>query len=692
MSLVTEYPLWFVLFCLLLGGLYAFSLYSNSKKQEFSVNLIRVLSLLRFLLISILAFLLLSPLIKTVIKEQEKPIIIIATDNSQSVLINKDSAYYAGKFKDDLKRFSEQLSQKYTVKEYLFGSEVKESGSPEFTDPSTNFTTLFRDIRTKTLNRNVGAMVVISDGLYNQGNSPLNITQDFRFPLYTVALGDTTLNRDLFFGKVMYNKATFLGNKFPIEITIRSSRLTGSRSKVNLVHKGKTLFSKELFINSNNYSETIPVLLDAVETGIQHYTIKLEPVEGEISRINNVSEVYIEVLEGKEKVLLYADAPHPDISAIRQAIESSLNFELKIAYPGDLNVNPSEFDIIILHQLPSTRNNVDQILAIANAKAIPVMYILGGNSQTSAFNILKQGIQILSDKPVFSEMQASQNDFSLFTINEETRKLLNDFPPLYGPFGEIKQQNGVDVLFYQQINGVSTDRPLFLFGQDLYKKFAVIGGEGLWRWRMANYNITGNFMAFDEILTKSLQYLSVKVNKSFFRIIHQSNYSENEPVTIRAEVYNKSYELITEPDVEIVIKNEEGTSFPYSFAKSGNSYLLNTGILPGGSYTFLAKTKVGNDVYQQAGSFTVSVVNLETYTASADHNLMYNLAAQHNGKMVLPDALDELAKAINARDDIKTISYSHKSYTELLNMYWVMILLLLLVGAEWFLRKRAGSY
>lgn len=692
MSIVTEYPLWFLLFCLLLGGLYAYSLYAGSGKKEFSPLLVRVMAAIRFVLVSLLAFFLLSPLIKTVVRETEKPVILLAVDNSQSILINKDSAYYAGKFKSELKQFTEELSKKYEVRSYLFGKDIEESDAPDFTETVTDFSTMLKEIRTRSMNRNIGAMIVLSDGLYNKGSNPLNSTRDFRFPVYTVALGDTNLNRDLFFGKVQYNKATFLGNKFPVEISLRASRLQNSRSRLELTHRGKSVYSREIFINSGNYSENISVLLDARETGMQHYRLNLEPVEGEISTLNNVRDIYIEVLDGKEKVLLYADAPHPDISAIRQAIESSLNFELRIAFAGESDTLPSDYDILILHQLPSVRNGADPVLSKATARGIPVWYILGESSQTKSFNLLKQGIQILSDKPVFTEMEPVYADFSLFTLTEDTKKLMGEFPPLVGPFGEFRQQNGLDVLAFQQINGVKTDRPLFVFGQDPQKKFAVLAGEGLWKWRITNYNSASNFVAFDEIVTKTLQYLSVKANKSFFRIIHEQNYAENEPVLIRAEVYNKSYELITDPEVEFTLKNEEGKSFPYAFTKSDQGYSLNLGILPGGAYQFLARTKSGNEVYQQAGSFTVSLMNLETFSTSADHNLMHLLATKHNGTMVLPAEMLKLAEVINSRDDIKTIRYSHKNYTELLNLYWVMILLLLLPALEWFLRKRAGSY
>lgn len=693
MSLVTEYPLWFLFFCLLLGGLYAYVLYYSDKKLEFSSTLNRILASLRFVLISFIAFLLLSPLFKSIVKEHEKPVIIVAVDNTLSILINKDSAYYATKFKDDFENFRNLISKKYEVKSFLFGEEINESDNISFNEKATNFSSLFREIRNRTFNRNIGAMVVVSDGLYNQGNNPVNISHDFRFPIYTVALGDTSLNRDLFFGKALFNKAAFLGNKFPVEVTVRANQLKNQRSVLTLRHKGKILFKRDIYINSDKYSESVKILIDASETGIQHYSLSLDELDGEISKVNNVRDIYIEILEGKEKVLIYADAPHPDLSALRQSLESSLSFEADIAYPGELKGKIEEYDIIILHQLPSGKNSVDNILNIANAKNIPVMYILGGNVLTPSFNNLKQGVQIVSSKNVYSEMQPSlSGEFSLFTINEETMKLIDEFPPLYGPFGDIKQQNSTDILFFQKINGVETNRPLFIFGQDLNKKFAIIAGEGLWKWRMANYNLTNNFDAFNEIIIKSLQYLSVKVNKSFFRLKYENNYSENEPVIFGAEVYNKSYELITDPEVEVTLQNEEGKSFPFSFTKSGNTYNLNAGIFPAGSYKFLAKTKVGNDIYQQAGSFSVSALNLETFTSSADHNLLFNLASQHNGKMVLPANLDELAKMINEREDIKTVTYSHKSYTELINIIWVMILLILMVSAEWFLRKRAGSY
>src|SRR5207244_30183 len=94
-QLITEKPLWFILLCLLLGAAYAFVLYGNDTSlNEVHPWLKKMMAVLRFLLVSLLAFLLLSPLIKNISYEKEKPIVIIAQDNSESIVVNKDSAFY----------------------------------------------------------------------------------------------------------------------------------------------------------------------------------------------------------------------------------------------------------------------------------------------------------------------------------------------------------------------------------------------------------------------------------------------------------------------------------------------------------------------------------------------------------------------------------------------------------------------
>ena len=43
-------------------------------------------------------------------------------------------------------------------------------------------------------------------------------------------------------------------------------------------------------------------------------------MQGEVTYSNNVQDIFIEVMDGREKILILAAAPHPDIAAIKQLI------------------------------------------------------------------------------------------------------------------------------------------------------------------------------------------------------------------------------------------------------------------------------------------------------------------------------------------------------------------------------------
>ena len=648
---------------------------------------------LRFVSVTLIAFLLLSPLIKTIRKEFEKPVIIIAQDNSESILINKDSVFYKTVFKDQLSQLKEKLESKFEVKTYLFGASTVESAALSFGEKYTDMAGMLDNIGERYQNRNVGAMVILSDGIFNKGNSPLYSADNLKFPVYTVALGDTSLQKDFLLSKINFNKIAYLGNKFPLEILLKANKLKGQRATIDVSKGNQSVFSKEVNINSERFSETVNLQIEAKETGIQHFVVKITEFEGEINTDNNKRDIFVEVLEGKDKVLILADAPHPDITAIKQALESSYNYEVTTQFTDDFNEPLNKYNLLILHQLPSLKRSISSIIAQASEIGLPILYVLGSNTNFNAFNQMKQGIQVMIDRSGFTDAQpALSNGFALFTLSDATKKISQEFPPLQCPFGTYKSQNANDVLYYQRINGITTERPAVLFSSDFSKKLGVIAGEGIWRWRLSNYQLKNNHEAFDEIITKTVQYLTVKVNKNFFRVFVNNTNFENEPLMFSAEVYNQSYELITDPEVEIVITNEEKKNFPFAFTKSGSSYMLNAGIFPPGTYKYLAKTKVGNKVYQQAGEFSVNMLNLETYNTTADHSLMHNIAAKHKGEMFYPASMDALAEAILKRDDIKTIAYSHKKYTDMINLFYVLLTILAFMSTEWFLRKRAGSY
>ena len=123
-ELILEYPVWYVFLCLLLGGALSYLLYRKTELSEAVPKwIIRLLASLRFLLLSFLAFLLLTPLLKSIIREVEKPIIVIATDNSESIKLGVDSVDLKA-FDNKINATIKSLSEQFEIKELTFGDEV----------------------------------------------------------------------------------------------------------------------------------------------------------------------------------------------------------------------------------------------------------------------------------------------------------------------------------------------------------------------------------------------------------------------------------------------------------------------------------------------------------------------------------------------------------------------------------------
>ncbi len=656
--------------------------------DEVSPWIIRAMALFRFIVVTLICILLLSPLVRTISRQVEKPIVIIAQDNSESLVLSKDSSYYRKEYKEALSKLAEELAEKYEIRTYTFGDKISEGLNMLFSEKQTDMSGLFEEIQSRYAHRNVGAVVIASDGLYNKGSNPIYSSQKLKLPIYTIALGDTTVRKDISIAKVEHNRLAYLGNTFPLQIVVNATELKGKSSLLTVSKGNATVFSQKIDVNSNTFSTTVAIQLDAKETGLQRYRVKVAELEEEFNTRNNVRDVFIDVLDNRQKILILAEAPHPDVAAIRQSLESSQAYEVESYTIDDFDKPLKQYSLVILHRLPNPGMGKAPVLTELNNSDIPVLSFSGANAivrgdlEGSTFSS-----KMNESEPVLAEA------FPLFTISENLRKSIADYPAVTCPFGTYEQGNGDNVLLYQRIGVVNTKSPLLSFSQTGGAKVAVFAGEGLWKWRLNDYAVNKNQDAFNELISKTVQYLAVKVDKSFFRVsMAKNNLFENEPVEFNAEVYNDSYELVNDVDVSLEIINAEGKRFPFTFSKTGNAYRLEAGIFPAGDYRYEAGTKIGQKVYKARGEFSITALHLEAAATVADHQLLFQLAQKNGGQMVYPNGLKDLSMLLSKRDDIKPVVYTEKKLDDVINLKWLFFLFLALLAAEWFLRKRNGAY
>lgn len=691
-----SYPIWFVFFCALLAIGYSFLFYKKDTSFEgISKYVIYLMSILRFGVVFSLSLLLLEPLILTENTKVEKPIIVFAQDNSQSILANKDSSYYKEEYQTAIKNLLAELNEKYELKVLTFGSSIRDSLELSFKDKQTDISQLFEEINARFYGRNVGAIIVASDGIFNKGSNPIYANKSIESAsIYTIALGDTSLRKDIVLEKVLHNKVAFLGNDFPIAAVVKGNYYKGATVAISLSKAGKVLATQNVTFDSDVSIKEVQFKVEASGSGQQKYRVELAKKDGELTYLNNTKDVFVEVLNNKQKILLLAASPHPDIAVIQKSLEKNSNYEIITTISSEMKGDVNGYSLVIAHQLPSMVTDDSKWIEKAFESGVPVLFILGEQTNIANFNNLKTGLNLVSPKGTVDVKPSLNSSFVNFTTETSFSNLIGDLPPLQVPFASgYKLSGNSSILLFQKVGSTVTNYPLVAFSELNNKKNGFILGEGIWRWRIQNFIKNNRSTEVDNLMSKMIQFIAQKEDKSKFRVNCFGSFFEDESVTFQAELYNDIFELVNEPEVQIVIYNEEGEEFPAkTFSRTNKSYALNAGQFPPGVYQYKAYTSLNKINYEVKGEFVVKPLNFEFTDVVADHSLLFSLAQNSGGKMMYPSQIKTLTNELMADNNIANVSYSHKTVTDLLKWKWIFFLIISLLSVEWFLRKRNGGY
>ncbi len=697
-NLTFQYPVWYLIFCVLLGAAYALVLYFRDKTfYDQSERLNWIMGAFRFVTITILSMLLLSPLLKSIVTHSQKPVIVLAQDQSESVAASMNEEQ-RDNYRSNFEKLAQQLGNQYDVKQYAFGNEVREAIDFQYNDKVTNLSELLTNVYDLYSNQNLGAIVLATDGIYNEGSNPVYLNSKLTAPIYSIALGDTTIKKDVVLKRVFHNKIAYLGDKFTVQVDVSAQNFAGSNTSLSVfkIEGGNARKMQQVPINidRNDYFTTREIILDANQAGVQRYRIVAESLSGEATNINNAKEIFIDVLDARQKILILANSPHPDITAIRQSIEQNKNYQVDIAFINNLTANVGTYDFVILHQLPSRNNDATNVFNVLQSKNIPHLFIAGMQTNFTRLNQLQNLVRFQIGGSSTNDVQGRiAPGFNSFTISDQLTNELPQFPPLTAPFGEFQVSPGAAVLLYQRIGKVDTRYPLLVLGEEGSAKVGVLCAEGLWKWRLFDFLQNQNHELFNELLGKPVQFLSLKADKRKFRVTPVKNiFNENEPVFFDAELYNDNYELINEPDASISITNGEGKEFDFTFNKTGRSYTLNTGIFPVGNYTYRAAVSYNGQNLAVSGQFSVQPVQVELFETTANHNLLRLMSNKYGGAVVYPNNMSSIVDLIEQKGTVKPVIYETAKTRPVINLKWIFFLLLLLLSGEWFMRRYFGAY
>ena len=695
-----QYPTWYLIFCLAAGIAAALFLYRRDTTFADQPRLLRyIMAFLRGLVVTVLCTLLLSPLLKLLQSRAEPPVIVIAQDQSTSVrdaMSREDSTAYF----TELSQLAEKLSTKYEVERIGFGEEVVPTDSWVLHDQASDMGELMTYLQEQYKGQNVGAVILASDGAINRGKNPLYIPTGLKAPMSVIALGDTVMRTDLQVRDVFHNSIAYLGDKFTVQVDIAAMRLQGSSSVLEVRRiqdqQNELLERVPVQINADSWFETRNFVIEAKQPGVQHYRVQLAQVRNEVTYLNNVRDFFVEVIDGRLKVLLLANSPHPDLAVWKAALLEQKNYEVDIQMASDFSAPKLKgYDLVVLHQLPSAKYLVKDILDEIRKQNLPSIFVLGYQTDLSAFNSAQSLVQVdISGNRTPNDVTMIYNQaFTSFNTSEDLRKKLETFSPLTSPYGEYRASPSAQILAFQRIGRVDTQFPLILLGESGDTRSCVIAGEGMWKWQLYDQLQNGSKEITHELLTQLCQYASTKSDKRKFRVTTPKKlYTELEDISFQAELYNDNYELINTLEVFLKIRNADRQEFDYTFNTSGQAYVLQVGKFPEGNYTYTATADLNGVQQTVDGKFVVQPVQLESITSTADHGLLRQLATQNGGILVHPGGLDQLAEQILANESIKPVLYSTTQTRPVIHLKWLCFILLAALSVEWFLRRYYGGY
>ncbi|MEM9327586.1 MAG: hypothetical protein AAGA85_18105 [Bacteroidota bacterium] len=669
---------WLAIAAVAAAGLAAIAYWKVS--YPWSAGFSWLLALLRFAGIFLLLFLLLNPLLRQLQNQTEDPVVAFVYDNSTSVALMTDSLDLI-RVGDALSGLAQTLEDRGVESVFYTLEGLQPAVAVSNEETSSNLSSALSSVTEAFEGRNLAGMVFVSDGIYNRGISPTYLS--YARPVYSIGVGDTVKAKDVAIQSVKTNAVAYQGNQFPVEVVIDQEGYDGLEKTVSLYRRGEVVQSERI-----TDDRKISFFVEAQEPGLGRYTVAITSMEEETSYQNNSYDFYIDVIEGRERVLIMAPAPHPDISAIRNALARSENYEIELHIPGLTKQAPNgEYDVVIDHHAFSPKSPKDQL------EGNPARwYILGLQSNITDL-ALATGIQIDQEGNQRDNVKASFNPvFSAFDLESDDIDIFAKYPPISVPFGEYVISGPVQVLIHQQVGSIVTKRPLLSVFDDGTEKSALMAGTGLWQWRILEGIENGDSENFDEMVKKITQFLSVRADKRKFRFQpRKSSYEENEAVRFDAELYNAIYERVYNNRIDVTVTDEDGEVRTFEYFPAETDGGFNMGATRPGVYQFTAATSFGGERYTSSGEFLVRRLNLESLNLTADHNILREISRNTGGDFYTLSQLEQvgnLVEDLNPRGVIR----SSESFFPLVSSLLIFLAAIVIFTLEWFLRKYHGSY
>jgi hypothetical protein len=695
---------------------------------------------LRFLALAIVLFLLFEPVWRQVGETETPPAVAVLLDESQSLRVTATDTTAAADTTAALRRaarraldgIGEQALPK-DARVHFFGfsgGALRRLPGPSANGPApfdslrfdgtrTNLSAAIEGAREQLQGQNLRAVVLASDGQYNAGRNPLYEADRSPVPLHTVVLGDTSRRRDVVLRRAAANDLAYTDTEVPVRIRVQAEGYADRPVQVSLWDGAERLDAQRLPLPDGSAAQTAELTFTPKEAGLKRLTASVAHLDGEATHRNNTQPVSLRVLDQQRQVLLLGAAPGPSFASTRRLLDNDRAAEVTARIPrqsgqfygGALPDSLADaFDVAVLAGFPGEAVAPPAARRVARAieNGLPALFLL--SRQTDLPALQQQFADALpaapeqmrsSSVPATFAPTAAGRRHPIFDVPQQVAGAApgdawTRLPPLRKNQTRWQPAPDARTLATAEVRGVDTGDPLLLVRRRSGQRSAMLLGSGTWRWATLPASLSEVAPLWPSLLSGLVQWTSAAENDRPVRVQPaRPTFAGGQPVRLTGEVYDSALDPVEGASVEVVLtggpSDENAKRYSLQMRSLGEGrYALEAPALPPGRYEYEATaTKENRTLGADRGAFAVGRATREYRHTRANAALMRQIAERSGGSFHLAAGASPLPEQI-ARAGLEPLVERTPRETRLWERYGFLVAALLLLGAEWVLRRRSG--
>ena len=664
-----------------------------------------ILISLRGIIVFLVILLFFTPSFFLSYQQTVKPKLALFIDNSKSMNYKTNRVERWEETKEAIKKIKDLMPANAELFEYEFNSSIDTVVSNVLnpTEKFTNFNPVLNLLKETDFDKSI----IVSDGNQTEGNYPISNDWPSDTKIYTVGIGEISSGSDLAINNVSYQPVTYPGTDNKIEVQIRTENLE-KKSDVNLKYylNGKLIQQKKINLKPGSYNEGIDFDNIYDKPGLNKLMLEVDAVNGETNILNNKYTFVQNVLNNKIKIGLFSGVPGYESKFIAFLLNQIEDFELSQfigmkngSFYNQTNLNKlDDLDILIFCGFPglnTSSNTINHLLSFIKTKQPSLILYL--NDQTDLHKLL-QFIPWLPYEQLPANIKSREisitNPLStsinpllfIFDDKENNREFWSKTPPVVICFSGGKLKPSTKVL----LSGSDSRNqfPLILYNDQKNQRAIVFNGEGYWKWHFLlqdNPHISAGYQKF---LINLLRWANDRSELKPVILKTEKNVAHpGETIHLNGYIYDGLFKPVRDGELIVEAEWNQQKFDIESVNDSVGGYEINF-VPPGeGKYILTARgfrdgVEIGSDKLE------LEVIPIEKEYIYLDQNreFLKKLAEMGNGYYVDAANIDSLAPALIEPDKIIMKD-------RVIDIWYHPILLtiiIILISAEWILRKRLG--